>query len=430
MVEADAAAPGVLAAIHRHVGSTDEGVEVGAVGGEHRHADTRAHAHRLGHAVQRLRLARGLKQPLGGGRGLLPAVDARQQDQKLVAAHSTGDIGLAQRGAQPRRDGHQQHVAGRMAELVVDGLELIQVDEQQCHRTLLAARARGLVREQLAQQRAVGQSGQVVVHRQPLELRVLVLELVDQRPDLPLHAAQVMAELAELVVAPPVGQRPRLARRQAAGLSLERVDRPQQPQRQHAGQHRDPEADLRRDQPGRDAPPLGQRGVDLAAVEGQPQARDPLPLVQHRGLESRDLVARGAAIHAQGRGLGLQLEHLDAAHRGFVEHPLHRRAQPGLAERPRRLGQHRVRQHHDRLPVAFDDRLLRALGQVAVQRQDDDRGQDDADHDAGQHRGTDRQAGPAHRGHRLSAPLPSPVSTAGSAASMRASQSSGKSALQ
>jgi hypothetical protein len=49
-------------------------------------------------------------------------------------------VGVAHAGAQPARHLHQQFVAGAVAQRVVDDLEAVQVDQQQRHLVLHAAR--------------------------------------------------------------------------------------------------------------------------------------------------------------------------------------------------------------------------------------------------------------------------------------------------
>ena len=49
---------------------------------------------------------------------------------ELVAAEAHAEVTVAHRVAQPLRDLHEQLVAGRVAEHVVDALEAVEVDEQ------------------------------------------------------------------------------------------------------------------------------------------------------------------------------------------------------------------------------------------------------------------------------------------------------------
>ena len=124
----------------------------------------------------------------------------RQQHQELVAADAADHVGLAHECAQALAQRLQQQVAGGVTMGVVDHLEMVEIDEQQGHRVAVAAGLRGGEREQFAQQGAVGQAGQVVVHRHATQFAVLLLELVDQAAHLGVHGAQVTPELAQFVV--------------------------------------------------------------------------------------------------------------------------------------------------------------------------------------------------------------------------------------
>ncbi|MNE92973.1 hypothetical protein D3C80_1907610 [compost metagenome] len=82
---------------------------------------------------------------------------ARQQQHELVAGQASDQILRAQMLAQPACDFAQQGVACGMAVAVVDELEAVQVDEQQCGLRLLGL-AQGLqcVLGAVGEQRAVG----------------------------------------------------------------------------------------------------------------------------------------------------------------------------------------------------------------------------------------------------------------------------------
>ena len=54
--------------------------------------------------------------------------DRRLHDDELVAAHARDGVGLADQLAQPVGDDFQQLVAGGMAERIVHGLELIEIE--------------------------------------------------------------------------------------------------------------------------------------------------------------------------------------------------------------------------------------------------------------------------------------------------------------
>ena len=93
-------------------------------------------------------------------RGRLGVVAVLDHHRELVAAEARDHVLGAQARAQPRGDRHQQLVAGGVAEAVVDGLEVVEVDEQ--HRELAAPVGdRGL--DLVGEQRSVGEVRERVV---------------------------------------------------------------------------------------------------------------------------------------------------------------------------------------------------------------------------------------------------------------------------
>jgi hypothetical protein len=95
-----------------------------------------------------------------------------EQDGELVAAQAGHGVLAAHAGLEPGGHGHQQVVTGGVAQLVVDRLEVVQVDEEQGQWGAgLGAPAQG-VPDPLPEQGPVGQVGEAVVER-------LVLQLAD-----------------------------------------------------------------------------------------------------------------------------------------------------------------------------------------------------------------------------------------------------------
>jgi uncharacterized protein (DUF1778 family) len=217
----------------------------------------------------------------------------------------------------------------------------------------------GLVVEQFAQQRAVGQAGQRVEHRQLVQLRVLGFQLADQILDAPAHVVQVLAELAEFITPRPGQCWCGRARQQRAGLLLEAVDRPQQPQCQHARQHQHADHHLCGHQPDGVAQPLVEDTVDLGVVEGDAQPGHVLAFVQHRDLAADGAMLRRAFAlgNVHRRRCGLQVEDFHPAHRGFFHDALHGRAQARFAQRPGRLGDGRSGQGERGRAIGLHDRL-------------------------------------------------------------------------
>ncbi len=116
------------------------------------------------------------EDPLGDDDDVLRPVEAVEQHGELVAAEARDGVGRAHALAQALGDRDQQLVADRVAERVVDGLEVVDVDEQ--HGDGRIGLGERLV-DAVDEQRAVGQTRERVVVGLVLEL---VLELA-QLPD-------------------------------------------------------------------------------------------------------------------------------------------------------------------------------------------------------------------------------------------------------
>ena len=132
--------------------------------------------------------------------------DGDLQDGELVAAHARDGVGLAHEHAQPLGDHLQQLVAGGMAERVVDGLEVVEV-EQVRGDDLAALDAGKRLLQPLVEQHAVGQAGQRIVmrHVRDLGLGAALLGDVLMRRDRAavghrLHRDGDAAAVAELAV--------------------------------------------------------------------------------------------------------------------------------------------------------------------------------------------------------------------------------------
>ena len=162
-VGGDPAAARLLDLVHRRVGVAQQRVGVVRIVRVDRDADRGADLE-LG-VGDRKRLQQRRLDLLGDRLGGQPrvAVEVGQQDQELVAALAREQVGRAHDAAQAHRDPPQQLVAGGVAERVVDGLEVVEVDVQQRDRGAGAAGAREAEREVLVEQRAVGQLRERVV---------------------------------------------------------------------------------------------------------------------------------------------------------------------------------------------------------------------------------------------------------------------------
>ena len=112
-------------------------------------------------------------------RGILVGTDVAQEHDELVAAEPRDVVLRAHDLAQARCDRAQQAIAGRMAERVVDLLELIEVDEQQRRQVRPVVRIRELALDFVLEADPVGQPGQLVEAREVIDARLRVASLGD-----------------------------------------------------------------------------------------------------------------------------------------------------------------------------------------------------------------------------------------------------------
>ena len=110
---------------------------------------------------------------LGDLVGNVGVVEILDEHGKLVASEARRGIALSQTRRESFADDAQQVVAREVAEAVVDGLEVVEVDEQHRELAALAFQPRRRVVDPVAEERLVGQSGQRIVERL---VRELVLE--------------------------------------------------------------------------------------------------------------------------------------------------------------------------------------------------------------------------------------------------------------
>ena len=98
------------------------------------------------------------------------ALHLLEQDAELVAAEAGHGVAGADAAAEAGGHRRQEPVAGGVAEAVVDGLEVVEVDEQHGAEVAGAAAAVEGVLHPVAEQAAVGQPGERVVERLVAEL--------------------------------------------------------------------------------------------------------------------------------------------------------------------------------------------------------------------------------------------------------------------
>ena len=167
---ADGAAARCLRRIHREVGVAQDrvgvgaGRDAGAGGGMHVIADQ---AMRAGHRLERA--------PRDRGRVFI----AEREDRELVAAQARDEIAGTQRGAKALRGAGEKLVAGRVAEAVVDRLEVVEIEEHE-----RGGPVRGERSVELGHQaRPVRKAGELVGPGQGLQLLLGFAPACDVEPE-------------------------------------------------------------------------------------------------------------------------------------------------------------------------------------------------------------------------------------------------------
>ena len=191
-IEGMAVAARVLRAVHRGVRVLQESLRVRRVVGEEADADRGADEdlHAGDDEGSQQRAADLPRDDRGGLAGVLGVVlvavrlDVGEEDEELVASLAGDYVGGARRALKASRDRAQELVAGRVAEAVVDQLEVVQVDEEDAGRALLSGTAVERLVQPLLEGDAVGQAGERVVEGDVLELAARLLEGVGRLPPL------------------------------------------------------------------------------------------------------------------------------------------------------------------------------------------------------------------------------------------------------
>jgi len=166
-----------LGAVERHVGVFQKPVGIVGVVRRERNADRGADGDEM--AVEIVRIAEDFDDALGQRGNLLRRLDVGLQHGEFVAAEPRHRVLFAQRAFEPRADLLQQEVAVRMAERVVDGLEIVEVDAQSRQAEAIAAHARQHLLHAQAQEHPVRQRGERVVMRHEGDARFGALALRD-----------------------------------------------------------------------------------------------------------------------------------------------------------------------------------------------------------------------------------------------------------
>src|SRR5215470_67894 len=113
-------------------------------------------------------LLEGYQYPFGHPGAVLQA-SARANHRELLSADPARNVDPADGTQEYARKMNQRSIAGYVAEPIVDALEIVQVDDDQTERLLLAIGASRLEGEHLAEVSGVAQQGQCVGHRERLE---------------------------------------------------------------------------------------------------------------------------------------------------------------------------------------------------------------------------------------------------------------------
>jgi hypothetical protein len=121
----------------------------------------------------------------------------RQQRDELLTAVATQTVDVAARVPQDVCELDEHTIAGLVAVRVVDGLEAVQVEHGYRHAVARALDALVLVRQQAVDVAVVEQARQAVADAEPLQLPVLLLQLVLQPLDAQ-HRADPRLELGEV----------------------------------------------------------------------------------------------------------------------------------------------------------------------------------------------------------------------------------------
>ena len=159
-MEGKAAQAVAFGLVHRDIRPANQCVGVQAVFGVEADADAGAQRHQPVAHQGRHRQRGG--QFLGHPGGVVGLADLSQQNHKLVAAIAADRVDGAHRGDQHAGHPQQHGIAHRMALAVVDLLEMVDVEKQQCQPTVVALGGGQRPVEAVVQQAPAGQMGQGV----------------------------------------------------------------------------------------------------------------------------------------------------------------------------------------------------------------------------------------------------------------------------
>ena len=126
-----------------------------------RNSDGRADGQRM--AVDHQRRRQCGQDPVGHFDRIPGGGDVGQQDPELVASQPRDRVLGADAALDASRDEPQQRVAAGVPERVIDGLEVVDIEEQHRRRAAVAVAAGQRLPDAVLEQSPIGQSGQLVV---------------------------------------------------------------------------------------------------------------------------------------------------------------------------------------------------------------------------------------------------------------------------
>ena len=163
-------ATALLGGVHGGIGARQQRIDRRTIAGVERNADARGDVHvdpeephRGPHRVDRA---------LADADGFRARHGSIDQDHELIAPETCRGVDRAHRVLQALRHLAQQIIAGAMPEGVIDELEAVEVDHQQCELVGLAVCLGDGLSDAIIQQQAVRQSGEGIVRRQMTQLAV------------------------------------------------------------------------------------------------------------------------------------------------------------------------------------------------------------------------------------------------------------------
>ena len=168
--------PALLRDVHRHVGVAQQ-IARRVIRVRDGDADARGREHFL--PLEMEGVLHELEHALDHSHGRIVVRRILDEDRELVAAEARDRVGRAHRGLHALRRVDQQHVALRVAERVVDGLEVVEIEEDHGDRARVPAREHERVRHAIEKERAIRQPGERVVKCLMRELGLQRLALAD-----------------------------------------------------------------------------------------------------------------------------------------------------------------------------------------------------------------------------------------------------------